>query len=56
MLFCPGAPKPWLLSSYQWTILPVEASMFHLQSIILSEIFRGKNAEAAENEPIFFKF
>jgi hypothetical protein len=23
VLFCPGAPKPWLLLSYQWTILTV---------------------------------
>jgi hypothetical protein len=28
--------------------------MFHLQSLILSETFCGKNAEAAENEYIFF--
>jgi hypothetical protein len=27
--------------------------MFHLQSIILSEIICGKNAEAAENRQIF---
>jgi hypothetical protein len=34
-------------------MLTVEASMFHLQSIILSETFYGKNAEAAENGYIF---
>jgi hypothetical protein len=34
-------------------MLTVEASMFHLQSIILSETFCGKNAEAAENGHIF---
>jgi hypothetical protein len=34
-------------------MLTVEASMFHLQSIILSETFCGKNAEAAENRHIF---
>jgi hypothetical protein len=49
MLFGPDAPKPWLLVSYLWTILPVKASMFLLQCIILSETRCGKNAEAAEN-------
>jgi hypothetical protein len=34
-------------------MLTVEASMIHLQSIILSETFCGKNAEAAENHIIF---
>jgi hypothetical protein len=54
VLFRPGARKPWLLLSYQWAMLTVEASMFHLQSIILSETFCGKNAEEAlaENENI----
>jgi hypothetical protein len=53
MLFGPGAPKLWLLVSYQWTMLPVKASMFLLQCIILSETCCGKNAEAAENGHIF---
>jgi hypothetical protein len=53
MLFGPGAPKPWLLVSYKWTMLPVKASMFLLQCIILSETHCGKNAEAAENGHIF---
>jgi hypothetical protein len=48
-LFCPGAPKPWLLLSYQWTMLVVKTSMFHLQCIFLSETCCSKNAEAAEN-------
>jgi hypothetical protein len=30
-------------------MLAVEASMFHLQRIILSETFCGKTAEAAKN-------
>jgi hypothetical protein len=38
---------------YQWTMLTAEASMFYLQSIILSETFCGKNAGAAENDRIF---
>jgi hypothetical protein len=45
--------KPWLLLSYQWTMLTVKVSMFHLQCIILSETFCDKNAEAAENGHIF---
>jgi hypothetical protein len=53
MLFFPGAPMPWLLLSYQWKMLTVKASMFHLQCIVLSEIYCGKNAEAAENGHIF---
>jgi hypothetical protein len=48
VLFGPDASKPWLLLNYQWTRLTVDAAMFHLQSIILSETFCGKNAEAAE--------
>jgi hypothetical protein len=43
VLFCPGALKPWLLLSYQWTMTR------HLQCVILSETCCGKNAEAAEN-------
>jgi hypothetical protein len=35
--------------SYQWTMLTVEASMFHWQSIVFSETLSGKNAEAVEN-------
>jgi hypothetical protein len=35
-------------------MLTVEASVFHLQSIILSETFCGKTAEAAENRQLFF--
>jgi hypothetical protein len=34
-------------------MLTVRASMFHLQSIILSETFCGKNADAAEHRHIF---
>jgi hypothetical protein len=34
-------------------MLTVEASMFYRQSIIFSEIFSGKNAEAAENGQMF---
>jgi hypothetical protein len=56
MLFGPGAPKPWLLLSYQWTMLTGKASMFLLQCIILSETRCGKNAEAAENVHIFHFF
>jgi hypothetical protein len=52
-LFCPGAPKPWLLLSYQWTMSTVKLSMFHLQCTFLSEMCFSKNAEAAENCHIF---
>jgi hypothetical protein len=41
VLFKTGAPKPWLLLSYQRTMLAVKASMFHLPCIILSETFCG---------------
>jgi hypothetical protein len=34
VLFCPGAPMPWLLLSYQWTMLTVKTLMFHSQCII----------------------
>jgi hypothetical protein len=51
VLFCPGVPKPWLLLSYQWTMLTVKTSMFHLQCIFLSETCDNKNA--AENGHIF---
>jgi hypothetical protein len=53
MLFCPGAPTPCPLLSYQWTMLTVKVSLFHLQSIILSETFCDKNTEAAENGQLF---
>jgi hypothetical protein len=53
MLFCSGAPKPWLVLSYQWTMLTVETSMFHLQCIFLSEICCSKKKKAAENGHIF---
>jgi hypothetical protein len=56
MLFGPGAPKLWLLVSYQWTMLPVKASMFLLQCIILSETRCGKNAEAAKKWSHFSTF
>jgi hypothetical protein len=52
-MFCPGAPKPWLLLCYQWTVLTVKISMFRLQCIIMSETCCSKNAEAAENGQIF---
>jgi hypothetical protein len=48
VLFHPGAPKPFVLLSYQRTILTVKASMFDLQWIILFETCLGKNAEAAK--------
>jgi hypothetical protein len=53
MVFCPDAPKPWLLLSYQWTMFFKHASMFHLQCIFLSETCCSKNAEAAESGHIF---
>jgi hypothetical protein len=38
VLFCPGAPNPWLLLSYQWTILTVKTlKLFHLQPIIICQ-------------------
>jgi hypothetical protein len=54
MLFCPGAPKPGLLLSYQWPTLTVKTSMFHLQCIVLSKTCCSKNAEAAENGHAFY--
>jgi hypothetical protein len=53
VLFCPGAPKPWVLLSYQWTMFTVKTSMFHLQCIFVLETLYNKNVEAAENGHIF---
>jgi hypothetical protein len=53
LLFCPGAPKPWLLLSYQRTMLTVKALMFHLQCIFVFKTLCNKNVEAAESGHIF---
>jgi hypothetical protein len=54
-LFCSGAPKPWLLLRYHWTMLKVKSSIVSSLAVRhnLSKTRCGKNAEAAENSRIY---
>jgi hypothetical protein len=49
VLLCPGAPIPWLLLSYQWTVFTVKASMFQLQKLAVAKMLRQQKTVTFSN-------